>query len=184
MKKVITVNDNCQGFDGLRYFSDKKGRPYYRRTVKRDGKLTTVSLHRMVWEYFNEPIAKGKHVHHIDGDWKNNQISNLVLLDGHAHLSAHQKTPERQKQLRENMEKIRHLAVEWHKDPANKEFHRTIANKSWEDKKEYPITCGNCHAIHMTPFPSRTKYCSPNCKMRARTRRLKGLPEDIARNML
>lgn len=184
MKRVILINETTQSFDGLRYFADKVGRPYFRRTTHKNNKLTTVSLHREVWEYFNYPIPKGMHIHHLDGDWRNNQIKNLVLLDGHAHLSAHMKKPERVRQMREQADRMRPLAIAWHKDPANRQFHVDIAKKSWENKKRVKLSCAHCKTEFTTPFPNQARFCNQNCKMNARRRRLRGLPEDAPKSAL
>ena len=52
---------------------------------------TTKLLHRVVWEHFNGTIPEYYHVHHIDKNKDNNDISNLELIECHAHLSEHGK---------------------------------------------------------------------------------------------
>lgn len=46
-------------------------------------------LHRMVWEKYYGPIPEGYNVHHIDGNKKNNDISNLELISHSDHASLH-----------------------------------------------------------------------------------------------
>lgn len=52
-----------------------------------DGK--TVSIHRHVWEEANGPIPDGWHVHHIDHDPLNNDLSNLVAMPAEEHRAHH-----------------------------------------------------------------------------------------------
>ena len=60
-------------FNGSKYTIRNNG--YYAKT---NGKRT--SLHRDVWEHFNETIPDGWDIHHIDGDKENNAIENLECL--------------------------------------------------------------------------------------------------------
>jgi hypothetical protein len=43
----------------------------------------------VVW--LKERFADGFHIHHIDGDAENNDIDNLVLIDGADHMRIHQR---------------------------------------------------------------------------------------------
>lgn len=61
-------------------FRDSKG---YER-VKVGGK--TLYLHRLVWEDHFGEIPKGFHIHHIDGDKTNNEVSNLEMISAHEHI--------------------------------------------------------------------------------------------------
>lgn len=45
--------------------------------------------HRVIWEECNGPIPKGMVVHHIDGDRRNNDISNLKLVTRAEHSHIH-----------------------------------------------------------------------------------------------
>jgi hypothetical protein len=59
-----------------------------------------VKLAHQVWlqhhpsrdvEWLKNMFADGFHVHHIDGDAENNDIDNLVLIDGADHMRLHQR---------------------------------------------------------------------------------------------
>lgn len=56
----------------------------YNKDCKRNSKGNLlpdqIYLHRLVWEVFNGPIPKTKEIDHIDGDTRNNHISNLQLV--------------------------------------------------------------------------------------------------------
>ena len=64
------------GTDGhFKQLTAKSGRGYYYVGV--DGKIKR--WHRIVYEYFNGPIPKGKEVDHINNVRSDNRISNLKL---------------------------------------------------------------------------------------------------------
>lgn len=44
-----------------------------------------VYLHRRIWEQKNGPIPEGFHIHHIDGNKENNDISNLECISKGEH---------------------------------------------------------------------------------------------------
>lgn len=46
-------------------------------------------MHRVVWEFHNEPIPDGWDVHHIDRDRTNNDITNLMCLPKDEHTKLH-----------------------------------------------------------------------------------------------
>lgn len=48
-----------------------------------------ISLSRAVYKDKNGKIPKGYEIHHIDGDRKNNDISNLVALSHEDHIKMH-----------------------------------------------------------------------------------------------
>ena len=45
--------------------------------------------YRKIWEQHHGPIPKGKHIHHIDGDKTNNDISNLICISREMHREIH-----------------------------------------------------------------------------------------------
>lgn len=62
----------------------------YWRLYGRDG---MEYLHRGCYEAYHGEIPKGCHIHHIDGNKLNNNIENLVLMDGGKHTVLHNKLP-------------------------------------------------------------------------------------------
>ncbi|MBO4734960.1 MAG: HNH endonuclease, partial [Paludibacteraceae bacterium] len=62
----------------------------YKTTELKNGKKTCT--HRLVWEQFHQQkIPPGYEVHHIDGNGKNNDPTNLVLLTISEHRALHAK---------------------------------------------------------------------------------------------
>src|SRR5215469_4924479 len=47
------------------------------------------ALHRAVWMHSNGKIPKGYHIHHIDGNHDNNDITNLQCLSPGDHQRLH-----------------------------------------------------------------------------------------------
>jgi len=49
----------------------------------------TMMYHRLVWSKYNGKIPEGYHIHHIDGNKLNNDISNLQLISSSEHSKLH-----------------------------------------------------------------------------------------------
>ena len=52
-------------------------------------------LHRAIYKAAAGPIPAGWHVHHVDGNYNNNELSNLVAVapDTHVHLHVNDRAP-------------------------------------------------------------------------------------------
>lgn len=59
-------------------------------SVKVHGKRKRI--HRLVYEYFGSDFREDYHIHHIDGDKKNNDIRNLEMITPSDHNRLHHKT--------------------------------------------------------------------------------------------
>lgn len=165
--KVKIISNKIQEFNGIRYYLCGN---YYQNSDKKN------RLHREVWQYHNGKIPKGCVIDHIDRDRNNNQINNLRL----ATYSMNNKnvSEETTKKRREHIDKVRHLSKDWHASEEGKKWHRENARSVWKNRKKNEYECGHCHKKFFAYNNGIVKYCSSNCKQRARTRRLKGLPED------
>ena len=53
------------------------------------GKIERMSVHRLMAQTFFCESIDGKHIHHIDGNKKNNKISNLKIIDSNSHFRNH-----------------------------------------------------------------------------------------------
>ncbi|MCJ0990010.1 HNH endonuclease [Escherichia coli] len=72
-------------------FSDKddNGRRFQKATI--NDKRCTVRIHEAIYMlHHDRPIAEGKEIHHIDGDYENNAVDNLVELTRQQHKRIHQ----------------------------------------------------------------------------------------------
>ena len=61
---------------------------YYRIISSKEGNYGK-RLHRLIYEKHYGKIPEGYHIHHIDGDKLNNEISNLECLTASEHVSLH-----------------------------------------------------------------------------------------------
>lgn len=143
-------------------------------------------LHRDVWEFYNGAIPDGYHVHHKDGDWNNNDISNLECLPAEEHYKEHyQYSSEfnsRPEQL-EHLERIRPQAAAWHSSEEGRAWHDEHAKetvpKMHEGLKRYQQfcrenpttkTCTECGKTFTSPSP-HAEICSNTCACRRYRRR-------------
>lgn len=129
---------------------------YYERTDKSVYPKRTLRLHRQVWEDANGPIPDGWHVHHIDEDITNNDISNLQCLPMGDHLRVH--------------------ATGRPKSEAEIAGMRQRMLEAWAAVEPVDVVCSICG----TAFQSRVMgqeprfYCSDVCKERLRSTRFEG----------
>jgi hypothetical protein len=154
----------------IKYVSEN----YYHGKVRGKNKW----LHRYVWETERGEIPNTHHIHHIDGNKENNLIDNLALVEKAKHLSDHI-TPERRLKLKALADKIRPLSKIWHASVEGREWHRKQGIKTFSQRIAKENECACCHKKYLTKqLAKRARFCSNNCKMKARRRRLQGLSED------
>lgn len=167
-------------FNGLGFKQDIKT-GYYLCSKMVNGKRPR--LHHYVWEFYNGEIPKGLHVHHIDKNKNNNDISNLKLMAGSKHTSDHSKEmwAEKKEDLVSNLITCAGpKAKEWHGSEKGKEWHSGQGKKNWEKMRENKTTkqCAVCGKDYETVFPARSKYCGDNCKMKQLRKRFKESGKD------
>lgn len=153
-----------QYFNGYKFTKDKKT-GYYLSSKKING--SRKRMHVYVWEYYNGPVPKGYHVHHIDENKEHNYIENLQLISKSKHSELHAK-----ENVEDNYDKmIKNLennaipkATEWHKSEEGREWHKEHyenIKEKFHVKKEY--TCLYCGKKFITQ-KGNNKFCSNNCK--------------------
>jgi uncharacterized CHY-type Zn-finger protein len=138
----------------------------------------TRKMHRDVWEFYNGEIPKGYHIHHIDGNPSNNEISNLQLIEASEHLRMegkrrHQENPEWSKEF---YTKGIELAKEWHKSVDGRLWHSEKAKKQWENPSVFFLNCIQCDTLYLSFKSTTTKFCSNKCK--SNHRRLSGVDNE------
>jgi hypothetical protein len=128
-----------------------------------------IRAHRWVYEYHYGPVEDGYHIHHIDGNKSNNDISNLKKLTEKDHLSMHM-TIERKKWAAERMSKIQHLTKAWHASEEGKEWHSKHAKQTFARNSPEKSICDQCKKefeIDKIDL-KRTRFCSNKCKSKWR----------------
>lgn len=127
-------------------------------------------LHRFVWHDQRGAIPKGKVVHHKDGNWRNNCIDNLELMDGSEHSKMHMAVRFQDRTYRarnrEVLEKAQEKAKVWHGSEEGKEWHRRNGKNVWKDKQQVEAKCICCGNHYLTFFPTRARFCSHACALR------------------
>jgi hypothetical protein len=157
-----------QEFNGRKYYQ-YEGR--YFTSHKR-------KMHRDVWEHYNGKIPKGYHIHHIDGNPSNNDISNLQLMEASEHLTMevkkrHKQNPEWSKRF---YEKGIEMAKDWHKSEEGRKWHSEHAKKIFATRIIYTLNCQVCGKAYQTKIVNNSKFCSNNCK--SAHRRLSGVDNE------
>ena len=145
------------------------GRTYYQY----EGRYFTShirKMHRDVWSFYNGEIPKGHHIHHIDGDVTNNDISNLELMEASAHLrmegiKRHKENPEWSKQFHA---KGIEMAKAWHKSTEGREWHKQHGVEAYAKRTPVLMVCQKCHKEYETTKMANSKFCSNNCKSASR----------------
>lgn len=166
-KEVRTVSVRYVEYDGIKFYADKKG--YWLGTVNKRAKR----LHIYVWEKHNGKVPKGYHVHHVDFNTNNNELSNLQLLSQREHLSLHGKKESNRALARINVQKYAQpKSLEWRKTQAcsdwAKKNYETSLKKAHEKAVEKVCEC--CGKEYTAEICKRTiaRFCSNACKSKWR----------------
>lgn len=146
----------------------KQSNGYYQGYV--DG--IKIRLHRYVYICEKGAIPEGYHIHHIDFDKDNNDISNLVALSPYEHLKLHgdQKTLDNYEELIWNLDtNARPKASEWHGSEEGLAWHREHYEKYKDclyNTKTFVCEC--CGKEFEAIDNGHNRFCSNNCKSKWR----------------
>lgn len=153
-----------QYFKGLKFTRDDKTGYYLNSTIKE-------RMHRYVWRYYNGPIPKGYHIHHIDHDKSNNTIENLQLITIKKYTTMHS-----EEHVKSNYEAMCNNLIknavpkskEWHKSEEGHEWHKKHYEEM-KDKLYVKVTkkCKCCGKEYET-YKGRNYFCSNACKSKWR----------------
>lgn len=165
---MIEYKDGYAIVDGYKFRKDKKTGYYLSNVI--NGKR--YRLHRYIYQKYYGEIPKGYDIHHIDHNKDNNEIENLQLLERNKHKQRHAKeiTEEQREFYRNNInEKARPKAIEWHKSPEGREWHKKQYEVSlglYKGQHAIKITmkCLYCGKEYETIKTGSNKFCSNNCK--------------------
>lgn len=158
-------------YDSIVFYKATKQNYYF---AKINGKPKR--LHVYIWEKKYGKVPKGYHIHHIDENPYNNDISNLQLLTQFDHLSLHGKSRDIDEQ-REKMKIAQAAATEWHKSEQGRVWHTKQYEVSLRKRmtEKITLTCQVCGKEYQTVLAMvhKSKYCCNNCKATALRRRRK-----------
>lgn len=163
-------------FNGETYVRNPKSRYYFKHTTRNCERKNAKQLHRAVWEYYNGTIPEGYHIHHIDGNIDNNDISNLECVQAWEHLSCHaKKNLEDSEYRRRNKEQLlsqQEKAKEWHRSTEGREWHKQHAQESILKGNIHNVEkqCEYCGKTYLATVQQR--FCSASCEGKARRRRI------------
>jgi hypothetical protein len=149
-----------QIFNGKEYrlYKDEN---YFSRGRKR--------LHTEVWKFYKGDIPKGYHVHHVDGNSHNNDISNLniVLASLHMRFEGKKRFKNNSEWAKEFHAKGIECAKEWHASKEGREWHSEHGKKMWINREYKTKVCQVCSKEYKTRHNGPSKYCHQNCKAAA-----------------
>lgn len=152
-------------FNGIKYrrypeSENLSNRKYY-SPGGNDRKRGVGWLHQEIWKHHNGEIPEGYHIHHKDGDYLNNNISNLECVLAHEHLSMHGKEHAPGK---EHMEYIQELAKEWHGADEGRKWHSEHAKRVFGKLKPITVECEYCGNTYTTKRQYGNRFCSDACR--------------------
>lgn len=165
---TVYMTSEETGYRYRRYPESKhrNGRVYWVRTKPGGG---AKYFHVDLWELHNGPVPEKHHIHHADHDPLNNSITNLICISASDHLSHHMSnlSEERVQQMRENMDRVREKASEWHRSEDGRAWHAQNSLAMWERRKPRQMTCECCGNTYET-IAQRSRFCSNACKSKKR----------------
>jgi len=147
-EKSETIRYN--GYNYRRYpnSSSLSIRTYFSRFNHKTNK--SEALHRRIWIDHNGPIPDKHHIHHIDHDTLNNDISNLVCVAIREHGDLHSDLTDKDKTYKRN----------WARN--NRKPVITLKTK---------FNCKQCNTEFESHQTDRAAYCSLICRQRAKVLR-------------
>lgn len=149
--------------DGYKFVKDTKT-GYYLCSRNING--SRPRLHNYIWQKYNGLIPKGFHIHHIDGNKDNNDISNLIAISAQDHESYHfsKRIKENPEWFKDVHEKGVESAAKWHGSKKGREWHLEHYQKTKDQlHTEHTVKCANCGKEYVAKNV-QGKFCSGKCK--------------------
>ncbi len=158
-------------YAGRAYWLQSTGR-YFQSGVKTDAERL---LHRRIWSDANGPIPEGYAIHHIDGDWRNNDLANLEAMPFTKHAREHMlernATPEGRAASLAALEAGQKRAAAWHASPAGIAWHKEHGARTWEGREAKSYTCEVCATQFESRHATGARFCSSACAQRVGVKR-------------
>ena len=142
-------------FQGIKFFEYKGRSAGYFRNRK------SQLLHRAIWAATYGEIPGGYTIHHIDGNHRNNDITNLECMS----RSEHGKHHARVESAKKHLESIRPLASLWHKSPEGRRVASVLFKEAWKKRTPQTYTCKRCAKEYQSLKRSNgPTFCSGACR--------------------
>lgn len=110
-------------------------------------------------------------MHHRDHDRSDNSLGNLELLEGTEHARLHAVQRGFGGTGRQHLAQARERAKEWHQSEEGRAWHKEHYSKTSDAlRAREGRTCEECGTVFsgLVGKPERNRFCSPNCKAKAR----------------
>lgn len=163
VRYVLSVMDReTIVYDGIKWhrYPSAPGKSDQRYYISGKGRL-----HRYIYEKEHGKIPPRWCVHHKDGDWNNNDISNLEAMPLTAHNTHHHKGQGTDAKRR-HMARIQDLARAWHGSEEGRKWHSEHSKRIAAGRQPKEGTCDFCGRVYLSMKPMR--FCSQLCKSRNR----------------
>ena len=170
---LISEDESQVMFNGYLYTWNGK---YYRAGIYKsrvDGQRIGFSmLSRHIWTHNKGKIPSGFIIHHVDGNARNNAITNLDCIDEKIHRRNHSSAPgswPKSEACKESLRNLNAKACAWHKSPEGLAWHKMHGEKLKGSKKE-PKFKKNCFQCGKEFYAKQAagRFCCAVCKNKAR----------------
>lgn len=133
-------------FNGITY-TRRPGRRYFKtmRWDKEAKRYRADALHRAVWRFHYGEIPDGHDVHHLDGNWDNNDIANLDCIPEADHVRGHDPF------------------ATFNGTARHGEHIRRISRLSWEKAVYKTYSCVQCGEQFQSRRSHPPRFCSKSC---------------------
>jgi len=143
-------------------------------------------LHRRIWEEHKGKIPPDHHIHHIDDNWKNNDITNLECIPRSEHLRLHIlerfSCDEYRKSNKKQLKDAQKNAKKWHASEEGREWHSKNAKMQNEKRGAEKYFCANCKKEFYSKSFGKVFCCSLRCTIKLRNNKAKTKFESECRN--
>lgn len=152
-----------------------KNKKYY-NSGRKDKNVERL-LHRRIWFEHYGKIPDNHHIHHKNGDWKDNRIENLECLHKKEHHRIHMierfNCEKYRAENKVHLLKAQEQAKKWHSSEEGKKFHSENGKKVNEKRKVKDYVCVICTKDFQSKSFGRVYCCSLSCTIKNRNNKQK-----------
>lgn len=134
-------------------------------------------LHRRIWTEHNGAIPPGNCIHHIDCNWRNNNIENLGCISSGDHQRNHMAERFKDGEYRiKNSQQLRAAndkAKSWHSSPEGVEWHKKHGKNVFGSIVGKEYECEECRKKFISRSSHGARTCSEPCRTKRNNRKAK-----------